>query len=414
MYRFCVRSCPHGTVLIASHGRVHRPEGVPNGQSDVFFCFSSRRPKQLHVFTGFADLRLPHRSPRNRSAPHPYFVLSDSANTMPTANFNTNSSPTSLATSTSIALQSTPVLLPPGDSPFTPPTYPDANVDNNVNAKVEVGKRDMSMAEEETVARFRQVLGVMQHHDAVTGTEKQHVARDYSRQIAAASTDAEGMAGRAVLRLTPDLAGLMQDGPGFCDLVNISICRFTSGSLPYVTSAGHDGLFIIVYNPLSWALTSAWLRLPVSVAAMDPSRVVIRLRDMRIANSRDPSQTNDLLPWQLAPISAVTSGIPERRTAEQQTNMELTFNAATVKLPIPAFGYTTLHLSIQAREERERLREATDWERRSVGRGWLKRGHRDYGQSKRESTSRSSASSTRFQQTRPEGRGKRSSFPAPQ
>lgn len=31
--------------------------------------------------------------------------------------------------------------------------------------------------------RFRRAMGILQHHDAVTGTEKQHVADDYSRTL---------------------------------------------------------------------------------------------------------------------------------------------------------------------------------------------------------------------------------------
>lgn len=31
---------------------------------------------------------------------------------------------------------------------------------------------------------LREAMGVMQHHDAVTGTEKEHVAHDYERILA--------------------------------------------------------------------------------------------------------------------------------------------------------------------------------------------------------------------------------------
>ena len=36
---------------------------------------------------------------------------------------------------------------------------------------------------EEQLEHFREAMGVMQHHDAVTGTEKQLVADDYARVL---------------------------------------------------------------------------------------------------------------------------------------------------------------------------------------------------------------------------------------
>jgi lysosomal alpha-mannosidase len=37
-------------------------------------------------------------------------------------------------------------------------------------------------------------MGVMQHHDAITGTEKQHVADDYARLLSDALEEARGAA----------------------------------------------------------------------------------------------------------------------------------------------------------------------------------------------------------------------------
>ena len=39
------------------------------------------------------------------------------------------------------------------------------------------------MSDENSLNEFREAMGVMQHHDAVTGTEKQHVAADYARLL---------------------------------------------------------------------------------------------------------------------------------------------------------------------------------------------------------------------------------------
>jgi len=45
---------------------------------------------------------------------------------------------------------------------------------------------------------LREAMGIMQHHDAVTGTEKQHVADDYARTLAKALEDARGAVGAAM------------------------------------------------------------------------------------------------------------------------------------------------------------------------------------------------------------------------
>jgi lysosomal alpha-mannosidase len=68
---------------------------------------------------------------------------------------------------------------------------------------VQVGKQLVAMTQLGQVGAsqldsLREVMGIMQHHDAITGTEKQHVADDYSRTVAKALEDASGAVGAAM------------------------------------------------------------------------------------------------------------------------------------------------------------------------------------------------------------------------
>jgi len=64
-----------------------------------------------------------------------------------------------------------------------------------------------------------QAMGVLQHHDAVSGTEKQHVAFDYAERLAAGRAAAEPALKRAFARL----AGSERDAE-FCWGRNASVC----------------------------------------------------------------------------------------------------------------------------------------------------------------------------------------------
>ena len=45
---------------------------------------------------------------------------------------------------------------------------------------------------------LRETMGVLQHHDSITGTEKQHVADDYARMLTSSIEEAQGIAETAL------------------------------------------------------------------------------------------------------------------------------------------------------------------------------------------------------------------------
>eukprot|EP00636_Phaeomonas_parva_P016919 CAMPEP_0118851794 /NCGR_PEP_ID=MMETSP1163-20130328/1098_1 /TAXON_ID=124430 /ORGANISM="Phaeomonas parva, Strain CCMP2877" /LENGTH=1103 /DNA_ID=CAMNT_0006784183 /DNA_START=134 /DNA_END=3445 /DNA_ORIENTATION=+ len=102
---------------------------------------------------------------------------------------------------------------------------------------------------------LEEASSLAQHHDAVSGTSKQHVAEDYAMRLARGHALASPMVTEAVQILT----GLGPEVDVFeCPLANVSVCAPT-------TALADKGFDVFVYNPLAQSRTSM-VQVPVSHA----------------------------------------------------------------------------------------------------------------------------------------------------
>ncbi|EDV31827.1 uncharacterized protein Dana_GF14353 [Drosophila ananassae] len=97
---------------------------------------------------------------------------------------------------------------------------------------------------------LRHIMGVMQHHDAITGTERQAVSDDYDRLTYDAIVGAANNARDALRILTNQPDGEFES----CLRLNISECAFTKD--------GADNVMVTLYNPLAHVSTQ-YIRIPV-------------------------------------------------------------------------------------------------------------------------------------------------------
>ncbi|TKY62976.1 Alpha-mannosidase protein [Spatholobus suberectus] len=104
-------------------------------------------------------------------------------------------------------------------------------------------------------------LAIAQHHDAVTGTEKQHVANDYSKRLSIGYKEAEELVSSslACLAESPLLTRCQNPVTKFqqCPLLNISYCPTSEVDL-----VQGKNLVIVVYNSLGWRRNEV-IRIPV-------------------------------------------------------------------------------------------------------------------------------------------------------
>lgn len=112
---------------------------------------------------------------------------------------------------------------------------------------------------DDNLTRLRNQMGVMQHHDAITGTEKQHVADDYHREltasIVACGENTKSSLNQLTINKTAAEASEVKHEFQFntCLNLNISDCSVSETSQKFM---------VTVYNPLAH-ITNQYVRFPV-------------------------------------------------------------------------------------------------------------------------------------------------------
>ncbi|XP_012160548.1 lysosomal alpha-mannosidase isoform X1 [Ceratitis capitata] len=178
---------------------------------------------------------------------------------------------------------------------------------------------------------LREAMGVMQHHDAVTGTEKQAVAADYARHlevaIRACATNTKEILNQLTIdtsRNTPERELGKRErrwatGPKkeylfkfeTCTLLNISSCAVPEQA---------DKFTLTLYNPLAQTVTD-YVRVPVP----DVNYIVKDFDDVTIET-------------QFLPVPAPVQDLNFRKSS---ATYELVFTATE----LPALGYKSYYIT---------------------------------------------------------------------
>ncbi|KAK4416850.1 Alpha-mannosidase [Sesamum alatum] len=122
-----------------------------------------------------------------------------------------------------------------------------------------MGRRSTSNANTDGLGN---ALGIAQHHDAVTGTAKQHTTNDYAKRLAIGASEAETVVDSALSCLVDSKLNGQCAGSAVifsqCQLLNISFCPSTEKDF----SQGKSSV-VVAYNSLGWNRTDI-IRIPVN------------------------------------------------------------------------------------------------------------------------------------------------------
>ncbi|CAH1794207.1 unnamed protein product [Owenia fusiformis] len=160
---------------------------------------------------------------------------------------------------------------------------------------------------------LKRAMGVSQHHDAVSGTEKQAVAYDYAERLANGSAECQEVINIALNKLqdkAPSIAAALEWK--FCNYLNVSKCGLTENNTAF---------YMTVYNPLGRPVDK-WLRLPV--------------RGKAYTIYTGPN--GELVPNQVVPLSKETKMVPDHNNS--RATADLVFKAS-----LPALGFNTYYIS---------------------------------------------------------------------
>ncbi|XP_077212125.1 alpha-mannosidase At3g26720-like [Tasmannia lanceolata] len=131
-------------------------------------------------------------------------------------------------------------------------------------------------------------LAVAQHHDAVSGTERQHVANDYAKRLSIGYAESAELVASSLACLTGMGSNNGCDSPTTkfqqCPLLNISYCPPSEIDLSHGKS-----LVVVVYNSLGWKREDV-IRIPVTSES-----VIVRDSKGREIESQLLPLANDLV-----------------------------------------------------------------------------------------------------------------------
>lgn len=133
---------------------------------------------------------------------------------------------------------------------------------------------------------LEEAVAILQHHDGVSGTERQHVADDYAARLSKGQSESEDVFNKALASLISTKAAeskllieKMSSTPGHrvlmnpvnspdlnlvqCNLLNVSYCPPTEVEL----KSGRS-FVVVAYNPLGWERED-FVRVPVSSSKIE-------------------------------------------------------------------------------------------------------------------------------------------------
>ena len=109
-----------------------------------------------------------------------------------------------------------------------------------------------------TIQSLQSTIGILQHHDAVTGTSPQAVINDYQTMLSRAINDAQDAIGECYNRLWFKEGFVPSTSPFiFCNHLNESMCHVTE-----LIEQNNMDAVMVIYNPLGHSVKH-YVRLPI-------------------------------------------------------------------------------------------------------------------------------------------------------
>ncbi|KAJ7526059.1 hypothetical protein O6H91_17G079900 [Diphasiastrum complanatum] len=204
-----------------------------------------------------------------------------------------------------------------------------------------------------TTDSLEEAMAILQHHDGVSGTEKQHVADDYAKRLALGAAEAEELVGSVLpillssklearhrkessseIKIVPSVSSSyrsqsLQEVSYFsvntetllkvqqCSLLNISYCPPTEADI-----VSGKSLVVVAYNSLGWAREEL-IRIPVTNS-------ILEVKDSK----------GNIVSSQLIPISSGAKKVRNIYISDGSQNKHpifwLAFHAS-----VPPFGYNS-------------------------------------------------------------------------